>query len=55
MKADAMDAMADNTSNTMASDMMENSAAAMNADADNVRDAAGNAADSADAMTANKR
>ena len=55
MKADAMDAMADNTSNTMASDMMENSAAAMNADADNVRDAAGNVADSADAMTANTR
>lgn len=55
LKADSMDAMADNTSNAMASDMMENSADAMDAGAANVREAADDAADNADAMAANKR
>jgi hypothetical protein len=40
MQADNMDAMADNTSNAVATDVLENAADNMNAAADNVRDAA---------------
>lgn len=51
MKADSMDAMADNTSSAMASDMIENSADAMNSTTGD----GSAAADNANAMATNKR